>query len=70
MSDKHAGPSKYRPKNQATAPPAPKKGAIHTGAHASGKFIGHPHEQSDKGSPLGKGYGKIKSTGKPRHTRF
>jgi len=68
MSSKHAGPSSYKPKNQATAPPKPAAGKVEVAS--SGKSLGHPHERVDKGKGLGKGFGKIKSTGIPRHERF
>jgi hypothetical protein len=68
MADKHAGPSKYRPDNQASAPAKPRSGPVEQ--ENQGKSLGHPHEKKDAGSPLGKGFGKIKSTGKPRFTRF
>ncbi len=68
MSTKHAGPSSYRPKNQATAPAKGSKGG--TAPASAGRSLGHPHERADKGTSLGKGFGKIKSTGKPRYERF
>ena len=63
-----AGPSSYRPKNQATAPPRGSQGA--TAPASPGKSMGHPHEKVDKGAGRGTGHGKIKTTGKPRFTRF
>lgn len=68
MTAKHAGPSSYRPKNQATAPPKGTRGP--TAPAAEGKSLGHPHERKGKSAPSGTGFGKIKSTGKPRFERF
>lgn len=68
MSTKHAGPSSYRPKNQATKPQAGSRGA--TEPASPGRSLGRPHEQVDKGAGRSKGFGKIKSTGKSRFERF
>ena len=64
----HAGPSSYRPDNDARKPGKGRKGSVEKVSKK--KRDGHPHERKGKSAPKGRGYGKIATSGKPRFTRF
>lgn len=64
----HAGPMIYNPDNHARKPAKGRKGA--TEKVAKKKRSPRTHEAKGRSAPKGRGFGKIKTTGKPRFTRF
>ena len=67
----HAGPSEYHTGSTAQAPKRARKGRKGAVESANkGKKMARTHEAKGKSAPKGRGYGKIKTTGKPRFTRF
>jgi hypothetical protein len=67
----HAGPTAYTTGSTAQAPKRAPKGRKGAAERANrGKKLARRHEAKGKSAPKGRGYGKIKSTGKPRFTRF
>lgn len=68
MSPIHAGPSDFRPDNQAMRPRRGRKGS--NAPSGSGKGMGRTQEAKARKPARKRGLGKIKTTGKPRFTHF